>query len=56
MDLSISDIDNKTLMLDFNRCYNPYCAYTTGYSFPIPPEENTVELEILAGESAYGKK
>ncbi|MDG1296366.1 MAG: DUF1684 domain-containing protein [Saprospiraceae bacterium] len=56
MDLSISDIDNKTLMLDFNRCYNPYCAYTTGYSCPIPPEENTLELEILAGESAYGKK
>ena len=26
--------------LDFNRAYNPYCAYNTGYSCPIPPEEN----------------
>ena len=56
MDLSINDIKDKTLILDFNRCYNPYCAYTSGYSCPIPPEENTIELEILAGESAYGKK
>lgn len=55
MDLSIRDIHDNTLILDFNRCYNPYCAYTTGYSCPIPPEENTLELEILAGESAYGK-
>ena len=56
MDLSISDIKDNTLILDFNRCYNPYCAYTSGYSCPIPPEENTIKSEILAGESAYGKK
>ena len=56
MDLLTTDIKEGEILLDFNRCYNPYCAYTTGYSCPIPPEENTVEFEILAGESAYGKK
>jgi uncharacterized protein len=39
--------------LDFNRAYNPYCAYSTGYSCPIPPRENTLEVAILAGEKAY---
>ena len=56
MDLSTLNIEDGQIELDFNRCYNPYCAYTTGYSCPIPPEENTIEFEILAGERAYGKK
>jgi uncharacterized protein (DUF1684 family) len=36
--------------LDFNRAYNPYCAYGTGYSCPLPPSENTLPVPILAGE------
>lgn len=38
------------LLIDFNLCYNPYCAYTTGYNCPIPPKENFIDLEIKAGE------
>jgi uncharacterized protein (DUF1684 family) len=38
------------LLIDFNLCYNPYCAYTTGYNCPIPPKENFIDLEIRAGE------
>jgi uncharacterized protein (DUF1684 family) len=39
--------------LDFNRAYNPYCAYNTGYSCPIPPEENRLAVPIRAGEKNY---
>ena len=47
LDLKIPE-SNK-VMLDFNRAYNPYCAYSGRYSCPVPPEENTVEIEISAG-------
>jgi uncharacterized protein len=39
--------------LDFNRAYNPYCAYNNEFSCPIPPEENTVNVPIRAGEKKY---
>jgi uncharacterized protein len=39
----------KTAILDFNLAYNPYCAYVTGYSCPIPPKENHLNTEIKAG-------
>lgn len=45
------DIPNSNLVeLDFNLCYNPYCAYSIRYSCPIPPKENTLKVKILAGE------
>ncbi len=39
--------------LDFNRAYNPYCAYGGDYSCPIPPEENRLSVPIRAGERNY---
>lgn len=36
--------------LDFNRAYNPYCAYNKEYSCPLVPKENIVALSIKAGE------
>lgn len=38
-----------TIVLDFNKAYNPYCAYTYGYSCPVPPRENSLKTEIKAG-------
>lgn len=55
IELSSMEIKGEELRLDFNRCFNPYCAYTTGYSCPIPPAENTLTVSVLAGEKAYGK-
>ncbi len=40
-------------VLDFNVCYNPYCAYSTGWSCPIPPQENYVDSKVLAGVKAW---
>jgi uncharacterized protein (DUF1684 family) len=39
--------------LDFNRAYNPYCAYNNEFSCPIPPAENTLGVPIQAGEKKY---
>ncbi|HQW05639.1 MAG: DUF1684 domain-containing protein [Flavobacteriales bacterium] len=39
--------------LDFNRAYNPYCAYGGAYSCPIPPLENHLELPVRAGVLKY---
>jgi uncharacterized protein (DUF1684 family) len=42
-----------TLEVDFNYAYNPFCAYGTGWSCPIPPEENRIAVMIAAGEKAF---
>jgi uncharacterized protein len=39
--------------LDFNRAYNPSCAYNDTYSCPAPPAENTLSVPIRAGEKQY---
>lgn len=39
--------------LDFNKSYNPYCAYSYRYSCPVPPEENHLKIEIKAGVKQY---
>jgi uncharacterized protein (DUF1684 family) len=48
LDLEIPS--GKAIILDFNRVYNPYCVYSHRYSCPIPPAENTLTIEIRAGE------
>ncbi len=42
-----------TIVLDFNKAYNPYCAYNGKYSCPIPPAENDLALRIEAGVKAW---
>jgi uncharacterized protein len=39
--------------LDFNRAYNPYCAYNSEYSCPFPPAENTLNIPVRAGEKIF---
>jgi hypothetical protein len=39
--------------LDFNRAYNPFCAYSPYYSCPLPPGENNLPIEIRAGEKLF---
>jgi uncharacterized protein (DUF1684 family) len=53
IDLSTDDIKDGRLLLDFNKCYNPYCAYKEGYSCPIPPRENYLQIAINAGEKIF---
>lgn len=44
---------STTITLDFNKAYNPYCAYTEKYSCPFPPPENLLKIPIPAGEKTY---
>jgi uncharacterized protein (DUF1684 family) len=39
--------------LDFNRAYNPYCAYNDAWRCPLPPPENRLRVAIRAGELAF---
>lgn len=39
----------ETIIIDFNKAYNPSCAYNHSYSCPIPPKENDLNIKIIAG-------
>ena len=56
IDCTLEDIHGSHFVLDFNKAYNPYCAYTVGYNCPIPPKENDLPVAIRAGEKNYGGK
>ncbi len=45
--------DDGKVDLDFNYAYNPYCAYNENFRCPITPAENTLDVEIKAGETRY---
>ncbi|WP_159636476.1 peptide deformylase [Sphingobacterium composti Ten et al. 2007 non Yoo et al. 2007] len=53
LELDASHIKNGKIELDFNKSYNPYCAYSSGYRCPQPPAENTLNIAITAGEKNY---
>jgi uncharacterized protein (DUF1684 family) len=56
IDLIIGDIVDNKVVIDFNKAYNPYCAYVSGkYNCPIPPRENELPVAILAGEKIFDK-
>ena len=41
------------MMLDFNMAYHPSCAYNEKFICVLPPRENTLEIEIKAGEKNF---
>ncbi|MGI8988439.1 MAG: DUF1684 domain-containing protein [Bryobacteraceae bacterium] len=41
--------------LDFNKAYNPPCAFTAFATCPLPPHQNRLPVRIEAGEKRYGK-
>jgi uncharacterized protein (DUF1684 family) len=51
LDLELPEGDS--LKVDFNYAYNPYCAYSDGYSCPIPKRESRLAISVLAGEKVY---
>lgn len=46
---------NGNIILDFNRCYNPPCAFTNYATCPLPPPQNRLAFAIEAGELNYEK-
>lgn len=53
LDMTIPNGDS--VIIDFNKAYNPYCAYNPKYSCPIPPEENDILVRIEAGVKNFSK-
>jgi len=53
--LDIKIPGGDTITLDFNKAYNPYCAYSNNYSCPIPPKENDLLVRVEAGVKDFGK-
>ncbi|RKR12351.1 hypothetical protein CLV91_2477 [Maribacter vaceletii] len=51
IDLSIPE--GNTIVINFNKAYNPYCAYNKKYSCPIVPGINSLDIEVLAGVKAF---
>jgi uncharacterized protein (DUF1684 family) len=43
------------VVLDFNKAYNPPCAFTPYATCPLPPPQNRLPVRVEAGELAYGK-
>ena len=44
--------NNNKVVLDFNKAYNPPCAFSPFATCPMPPRENILDVEIEAGEKA----
>ncbi len=47
--------ENDTMLIDFNKAYNPYCAYDEKYSCPIVPRNNYLDIKVEAGVKAFNK-
>lgn len=50
MDMEVNDFKDGMVIMDFNKAYNPYCAFSDGWNCPIPPKKNHLNVRIEAGE------
>ena len=51
--LDVTHTGGNSIVLDFNKAYNPFCAYNPSYTCPLPPRQNLLEVSIEAGEKNY---
>ncbi|MEA5405537.1 DUF1684 domain-containing protein [Arcicella sp. DC2W] len=50
LDLKMEDIKDQSIEIDFNLCYQPYCAYNPSFTCPVPPAENFLNVALKVGE------
>lgn len=56
IDATTGEMESGSYLLDFNKAYNPYCAYISNkYNCPVPPKENDLDVFIRSGEKKFGK-
>lgn len=55
LDMEIPE-SGSTIVLNFNKCYNPLCHYNKKYSCPIPPAENDLYISVEAGVKKWEKE
>jgi hypothetical protein len=51
--LEVEATEHRTLLVDFNYAYNPYCAYNEQWTCPLTPPENRLDVPIRAGERNF---
>jgi len=57
LDLDSTDrTTNGRWILNFNKAYNPWCAYSENYACPFVPPENWLDVPVIAGERNYSLK
>jgi uncharacterized protein len=45
--------ENGKTIVDFNKAYNPPCAFTPYATCPLPPPQNELPVAVRAGEKKY---
>ncbi len=53
INLMVTDIVDDKIIIDFNKAYNPWCAFSDGFNCPIPPKANHLPVSIKAGEKMF---
>ena len=53
IDIQDHEIQDGKVMIDFNKAYNPWCAYSSGYNCPVPPVANHLPFAVEVGEKMY---
>jgi len=53
LDFELNEDKEHVYTIDFNKAYNPYCAYSSAFTCPIPREEDYIDMRILAGEKNF---
>jgi uncharacterized protein (DUF1684 family) len=53
LDFELNDHPEFVYTIDFNRAYNPYCAYSSLFTCPIPRVEDYIDMEIESGEKNF---
>jgi uncharacterized protein (DUF1684 family) len=48
--------ENGRVIIDFNKAYTPWCAYTDFTTCQLPPKQNRLPIEVTAGEKDYKHK
>jgi uncharacterized protein (DUF1684 family) len=51
--VDVEVVGDECVVVDFNRAYNPYCAYDPRYTCPYASEENTLDMAIRGGEKKF---
>lgn len=45
--------DDESVIVDFNKAYNPPCVFTPYATCPLPPKQNEMTVEVRAGEKNF---
>lgn len=53
LDFELNNDPEFVYIIDFNKAYNPYCAYSSLFTCPIPRVEDYIDMEIEAGEKNF---